>query len=341
MHSGTIQIVFVLCMSFLIASLQGTIAPAQDTNIGRTIGGALFRGEVTDSDARQMQNWVHEKMGVQDIMSKECKAYSELATSSYRDLAGGRGFNVGDLVATAEACAHSTRERGNARRVSLPPLPRFNSDVWQAKRMKWGNSFYAIKSMRNADGQYLGWSHAQRACWHDHRGRLVTIESAEEDQFIQRIVREHGSAYIGIYRRANAAADFRARMYGASKADQPPPQWMRHTAAGKDTRVVGYTNWHDSEPSREIADTFFPAHLGLWGVYDSAEPAWWQFWSERKWGWRTVHAGKLVHDPVLTAICEWDMTEWTDVTDLDQLSRHRLFNTAGGVSNLRGESFRF
>ena len=325
---------FVGTILFLVASaVEQSGGYAQSSQLGKKVGQILFSGNVSDDDARDLRNIIYREMEVTDQVTKECDSF--VATSTRMLISIGKGddgaYSMNKIVEGAERCANSgpKKSRKDSKR-RLPPLPKFNSAAWRNKRQYFDDSYYAVKSMRSPRGEHLGWSQAQSACWKDHRGRLVTIESEEEDRLVAELVNKHGSAYIGIL--------MKWRMGG-----EAPPQWVRHTASGKDGPVKPYQNWLDGEPSRSLdkVRTFNVLH-GYWGVYDRARPPFWKLWkSSDETGWKTVHPGALIGFPVSVGICEWDKREWLGISDVHQLSRNRLFSRNGGVVEIDGERYRF
>ena len=322
-----------LSVVLFLLSIGHTAGHAQSPELSKKVGRILFTGDITDEDAKDLRQIIYREMDVADQVTKECDSVVAASTSMLIGIKKGNigAHNMNKIVEGAENCANSGQTKGKRKSISrLPPLPRFHSPAWRKGRKKFHNSYYAIKTMRSSRGEYLGWPQAQRACWRDHRGRLVTIESRREDTFVAGLVKEHGTAYIGIWRKW--------RMGGKAK-----PRWIRHTASGKDSNVSPYRNWLDGEPSTTLANADqFNAMLGYWGIYDKERPAFWQLWkSSDRLGWRTVHPGALIKFPVSVGICEWDKREWIGVQNVKQLSRNRLFNTMGGVARIDGNRFRF
>lgn len=297
----------------------------------KTVGEILFSGDMTDSDAQKLKRAIYRDVKVTERVSDDCNRLIDESMTAIRS-SGGKGFDFGSIISSARDCAgsgnQSIRKEPESSRMFIP-LPAFSNPEWAERLLSFEGSLYAVKpAVKN--GRHIGWPQAQSACWNDHRGRLVTIETAAEDAFIRNLVEKHGKAYIGLYREY-------------ALGGRKEPEWIRHVAAGKSGGVAGFSNWLDDEPSHKVknSQTFSP-YLNFWGVYDRQEASALKFWSRSpSFGWRVSHPGQLVEDPAVCFICEWDRAEWEDVTEISQLDRNETFSTAGGVTRVNGEAFRF
>lgn len=313
---------FLFCLLFLFST---AFAGEKE----RLIGEILYSGEITDDDAQRLKRSVMNDLGGGKDLSSECNDYMDFGMNAV--MAGELDLNK--AMSKASLCADSINKDRNKRRSTKrkpPPLPQFQSDGWCTDRLQFGTSFYKVIKVAKGN-MYKGWPQAQYACWDDHRGRLATIESDEEDAFVRSLVEQYGPMYIGILRKWTI---------GGKKE----PRWIRHVASGQDQDVNdGYTNWADGHPSTKLKNTkIISPHVGYWGVYGRTQNSALAFWkSAYEYGWSTIHPGQLLESPVEYALCEWDLNDWKRVKEVKELGRNRMFNNHGGVLTFNGKKFKF
>lgn len=139
--------------------------------------------------------------------AKECKDLANASGQVYRDFALGKGLKIDRIISEAKKCSDSDIRKKRIDRL-IPrgidistPMPAFYSATWRKDKIRGdGNksSFNGIELFsfyKKLSKAASSWEEAQKLCAQNSRGKLITIESVGEMEFI--ISQNFGDVWIG------------------------------------------------------------------------------------------------------------------------------------------------